>query len=241
MVHQVYKESSFGSGKNNPVAVDEGQIVKTDSKNSRQEVVRSHSEPARSHNPIQTVTNPYALIDGTKIDTNKTAPRNISLNLNIERRSQNMENRTQPHSSHPAKSERNESSRGNNQCDNQPVNRTKHLGRSYSVDSDSIERYIDKNTGTLKRDISLPDEKIKKLIANSERRHSGTFVSSMTIPLHSTTQRKTTFSVVKSGGSSYKTPPHQQTGSQPHSNGRRGSVNSIKNRMETFIKKESSL
>lgn len=80
--------------------------------------------------------------------------------------------------------------------------KTKSTSISHSLDNEQIEKYINKSTGTIDRTQSLPDEQIKQLLANSEKRSSGTYISSMTIPLQSTTHRTTVFSVVKTGQSS---------------------------------------
>ena len=83
---------------------------------------------------------------------------------------------------------------------------TKSTSMSHSLDNELIEKYINTSTGTIDRTQSLPDEQLKQLLANSEKRSSGTYISSMTIPLQSTTQRKTVFSVVKTGQSSCNVP-----------------------------------
>ncbi|XP_052102473.1 anoctamin-8-like isoform X2 [Mytilus californianus] len=145
-------------------------------------------------NPVQTlpkkdltrtVTNPYALCEGKKNHINDSMSRSSVSSLRTG------------HKVTPSA----ESREGTNQNSH-----PRYLSRSYSVDSDHIEKYIDRSTGTINRQQYLPDEQIQKLIANAERRRSGTYVSSMTIPIQSSTQRKTIFSVVKSGQSSHVVP-----------------------------------
>ncbi|VDI37868.1 anoctamin-8 [Mytilus galloprovincialis] len=135
--------------------------------------------------PIRFITNPYAASEGKKNHINDSMSRSSVSGLRTG------------HKVIPST----ESQQGTNQNTN-----PRYLSRSYSVDSDHIEKYIDRSTGTINRQQYMPDEQIQKLIANAERRRSGTYVSSMTIPLNSTTQRKTIFSVVKTGQSSHVVP-----------------------------------
>ncbi|CAC5414383.1 ANO8 [Mytilus coruscus] len=183
-------------------------------------------------NPVQTlpkkdltrtVSNPYALSEGKKNHINDSMSRSTVSSLRTGQKvtpsTEGQESTNQ--NSHP-----------------------RYLSRSYSVDSDHIEKYIDRSTGTINRQQHLPDEQIQKLIANAERRRSGTYVSSMTIPIQSTTQRKTIFSVVKSGQSSYVVPSDrhlQQDKNELNKTKDTKGYHSVRSGKMENVKKESSL